>query len=141
MSDQNTNPTPGPIPPTMVAVVPPVQTPKISLMAKISSKIPPKMKEAFNKFYSNKKIFWPVSIVFGILFLTILVGLLFGSRNNGQTAPKKSPTPTPQVQENAPEMSRGSTETKLNQLKNQINGLDFSQSRLKPPSIDFKVSF
>ncbi len=143
MNDQNTNTnsSPGVEPTTPPVSANPEPIVKPNLREQISSKIPPKVKETFNKFYANKKVFWPVTIVSGLLFLTILLGLLFGSGDKGQSIAKKISTPTPVSQENVDQKSQGSTETKLEQLKDQINAFDVNQQRLQPPAIDFEVSF
>jgi len=120
--------------------VPPV---KPSIFSKISDKIPQKVKDLFNKFYANKKIFWPITILFGIIILIIILGLLFGT--------PKTPTPpgskkTPQPLETTPEASPSgdvlsTSDRLLKELNNQINSLDLGQNKLKPPVINYKVDF
>ncbi len=139
MNDQNTNqPIEPSLPPTPTPTVPqPIA--KTRLVDKISAKIPPKVKEALKKFYENKKIFLPVSIAFGLLLLTLIIGILFGSR--GEAPQTVEATPTPKSQETGTQESSASSETKLEQLKNQIEGLDIDQKRLQPPTVDFKIKF
>lgn len=99
---------------------------------------------SFNKFYTNKKIFWPVTIAVGLLFLVILLGLMFGKRNGSQMV-SKIPTPTPIVQDTPISSASGNilteTQIKLSDLKKQINTLDVRASRLKPPFLDFDIKF
>lgn len=98
----------------------------------------------FNKFYSNKKIFWPVSVALGLIFLIILLGLLFGKRRVVQNV-SKSPIPSPIVQATPEATNSGNviidSQNKLNILKNQINNLDVKQSRLQPPVLNFSLKF
>jgi hypothetical protein len=121
----------------------PVQVPEPNLFKKLYAKVPQKIKEGLNKFYANKKVFWPVTIAFVLIFMVIVVGLLFGSKTGIQIA-KKSPTPTPIVaatpQPEAQDLL-SILERKLNDLKFQIANLDVNQKRLQPPVINFKVSF
>lgn len=127
-----------------ITQVKPLEPPaKPTVFSKISDKIPQKVKDIFNRFYVNKKIFWPITILFGIIILIIILGLLFGS--------PKTPTPpgpkrTPQLVEATPEASPSGdilsvTEKQLKDLGAQINSLDMVQSKLKPPSINYKVDF
>lgn len=113
-------------------------------LAKISGWIPPQVKEILAKFYTNKKIFWPVTIVFGILFLVIILGLLFGSPNAPVQVVKRA-TPSPFVQPTpapcSPTDQLCLTGNQLKDLKNQINSVDLRQSRLSPPQIDYDIKF
>lgn len=97
-----------------------------------------------SKFYTNKKIFLPVSISFGLIFLILILGLLFGKRNTTQVAPE-TPKPTPTAQNTPQATTSGDilseSQIKLNSLKNEINNLDVKQSRLQPPSLDFDIKF
>lgn len=142
MNDQNQNINTG-IPP---AQIPPQNMPKISIDWKtLPEKLKPILVAMFNKFYSNKKLFWPVSISFGLIFLVIVLGLLFGKRGVPQVVNTATPTPVPTVQSTPQATSSGDiltdSQNKLNDLKNQINNLDIQQSRLQPPALDFNVSF
>lgn len=126
----------------------PVNTPqipeKVSFLKKLWAKLPQKIKDILISFYSNKKIFWLVTGAFGLVFLTIILGLLFGSTNPKTQTTKKVVNPTPQSQETpAPETKDALTETddRLKALKTKINNLDVKQSRMSPPEINFKVSF
>jgi len=111
---------------------------------KLAEKIKITLINLFNHFYSNKKLFWPVSIAFGLILLLIVVGLLFGKRTkNAGTI--ELPTPPPIVQ-STPEASMSGdilldSQKKLLDLKNQINALDIKQSRLKPPTLNFNIKF
>lgn len=96
------------------------------------------------KFYTNKKIFYPIAGMFGLMFLIIILGLLFGNRKPMVVRPTPTPTPiTSEVIESpTPKGDALSViEQKLLDLKSQIDSLDIKQSRLQPPSMDFKISF
>ncbi len=135
---------------TQVSPVEPKKTSPVSeIVSKISDKIPQKAKDLFGRFsesgfYANKKIFWSISILFGIIFLIIILGLLFGSP---QSAPipvaKKTPVPfvlaTPTASPSGDVLTM--TENQLKDLNNQINSLDISQNKLKPPDINYAISF
>ena len=97
------------------------------------------------KFYQNKKIFFPVSISVGLLFLVILIGLIFGGKKRTQVV-KNTPSPTPTFSgttnpDTTGEDALSQIEQRLNDLKNQITNLDAKQSRLQPPTLDFKIKF
>lgn len=107
-------------------------------------KIPAPVKQIFAKFYSNKMIFWPVTIVFGLMFLIIILGLLFGSA--GQTpVPKPKITPVPFVQATPSPCATSDTlcitGNRLQDINSQIKALDLKQSRLSPPQINYEISF
>lgn len=96
------------------------------------------------RFYTNKKIFFPIVIAFGLIFLTILLGLIFGGKK--ATAPRSTPTPTPFVSQNQPTASPSGDilsqmGQELSDIKTQINAFDVRQGRLQPQAIDFKTSF
>lgn len=97
------------------------------------------------KFYTNKKIFLPVTIASSLIVLMILIGLIFGGRMSVQVQ-KSSPSPTPAssgatiVPSGAPD-TLSQIEQKLTDDKNQINSLDVKESRLQPPTLDFKIKF
>ncbi|HKB88154.1 MAG TPA: hypothetical protein VKC53_00745 [Patescibacteria group bacterium] len=144
MIDQNQTVNQNPIPMPQVNV-PPQETPKLgSDLKSLTEKIKLLAIRGLNKFYSNKKIFWPVSISFGLILLIIILGLLFGRKNLGQNM---TPVPTPPpVIENTPEASSSGdilidSQNKLSKLKIQINNLDINESRLKPPAINFDIKF
>lgn len=133
---------------TGITQVSPIETKPVSkgsaFLSKISEKIPQKVKDIFNRFYANKKIFWPITILFGIMFLIIILGLLFGSPNAPTVlTPKKTPQPATQA---TPEASPSGDalsiiENQLKELGSRINSLDTAQSKLKPPAINYNVSF
>lgn len=130
---------------TGIETAPPPELPKAGFagfVSRISDKIPPRFKEIFAKFYANKKIFWPITIALGLLFLVIILGLLFGTRTSAVPA---RVTPTPFI-ENIPTASPSGdiltvTGNQLLDLSNQINSLDLKQSRLAPPTINYNISF
>ena len=105
--------------------------------------IPARIKEIWSKFYSNKKIFWPVSISLGLFLLVLLTGLLFGTRN--RVARPTTPFPTPAVSVTPvptnPDDILTITNVKLLELDAEIKELDVRQSRLAPPSVNFDIRF
>ena len=114
-------------------------------MERIIEKYKPILLNAFNKFHSNKKIFWPITISFGLVFFVIILGLIFGKHTSTQYYAIKIPSPSPYVQSTPEATSSGNilidSQNKLNDLQNQINNLDVRQSRLQPPSVDFNIQF
>lgn len=125
----------------------PPQPAKFGKLQEFSNKIkkvlnPLWLKFTQSKIYTNKKIFLPLSIAFCLIFLIILIGMIFGGKGAG-TQTNAGPTPVPQISQEA--TPSGDTlsqyEQKLTDLKSQINNLDVKQSRLQPPSLDFKISF
>lgn len=139
MTDINPIPTTQPIVPPQT---PPVSTPVPDWKNQLT-RVKLTLMNIFNKFYSNKKIFWPVTIAFGLIIFLIVVGLIFGKRSG--KAPIKLPTPTPFVQVTPQASASGDILTtsgeKLNNLKNQINNLDVKESRLQLPVLNFNIKF
>lgn len=116
--------------------------PKPSFIQRIKAKIPPKIQEMASKFYAKKIVFWPVTIVFSLLFLTILLGLIFGNRSSRKEALIPSPTPLltgPVVPSESGSLTQ--TEADLEILRQRINTFDVRQGRLKPPTLNFDVEF
>ena len=108
------------------------------------NKYKPVAVNSFNKFYSNKKIFWPVVGFFGLVFLIILLGSLFGGKktiSNVSSRPSAPPIiqPTPVPTQSSDVLTN--SELKLNDLKNQIQNLDVKASRLQPPTLYFNIKF
>jgi hypothetical protein len=144
MNDQNQNintdiPTQEPVP---IPVEAPQPVPTGWRL--VLSKAKPLLISGFNKFYSNKKIFWPVSIVLGLLLLVIILGLIFGNRGGPQNV-SKTPTPSPIIQSTPIATDSGdiltNSQIRLKDLKNQIINLDPHQSRLQPPNLNFDIKF
>lgn len=114
---------------------------------KLLEKYKPVFLKYFGKFYSNKKIFWPVSIAIGLFLLVLIAGLLFGKKG-GSTNPtpvKKLPTPTPFVRPTPNDSIKSGplfeAQQKLDDLENQIKNFDVKQTRLQPPTINFEIRF
>lgn len=110
---------------------------------KILAKIPQPVKNVFVRFYSNKKVFWPIAGALGLVIFIVIIGLLFGTKQ--QRAPTAKSTPTPQVQ-TSPEASPSGDpltiiQNKLDSIRSQINSLDVYQERLQPPSLNFNIKF
>lgn len=97
------------------------------------------------KFYQNKKIFLPISISLGLIVFMILIGLIFGKRKAAPVAtPKPTPTPITTQSTSAPSVGTDALsqiEQKLLDIGRQINDLDVKQSRLQPPTLNFKIEF
>lgn len=98
-----------------------------------------------SRFYTNKKIFLPVTVALGLIVLIILIGLIFGGKRSGQSQ-KSLASPTPASGENivAPSTTPDvvtQIEQKLADLKTQINAIDVKESRLAPPTLNFNVKF
>ncbi len=144
MNDQNQNTSVDT--PAQASVPIPVEAPQPVLTGwrLVISKAKPILVTGFNKFYSNKKIFWPVSIVLGLLLLVIILGLIFGNRGGSQNV-LKTPTPSPIIQSTPEATESGdiltNSQIKLKDLKNQIINLDPHQSRLQPPNLNFDIKF
>lgn len=139
---QNPNINIPPQPPVLPVAETPAQAP--IGQSQLISKAKAMISAGFNKFYTNKKIFWPVALAVGFLILVILLGLIFGNRNGGQTV-SNIPTPSPVTQSTPVSSASGEiltdTQIKLNDLKKQVNTLDVRASRLKPPALDFDIKF
>lgn len=116
--------------------------PKKGIFIKVWDKIPSNLKTVLIKFYSNKKVFLPISISFGLIFLVIILGLLFGTRGTEAPISKKTPVP---ASSGSPTMEPGNAlsqiQLQLIKLKDQVLGLDVNQSRLKPPPVNFEIRF
>lgn len=108
-------------------------------------KIPAPVKAVFAKIYANKLMFWLMTGIFGLLFLVIVLGLLFGNRGGNAATPKKTPTPPPFVLATPAPCTETDvlcqTGNKLLDLENQIQNVDLRQSRLAPPQINYDISF
>lgn len=143
INQQNQPPIPSAAPD--VSNSPPITAPQTALAPKnLLPKVRPLLAGLFQKFYSNKKVFWPVAAAFSLILFVIIIGLLFGKRN-AQTPTVKLPTPSPIIQSTPMATSSGNilidSQNKLNDLKNQINNLDVSESRLQPPTLNFDIKF
>lgn len=123
---------------------------KMNLKEMFWNKMPEKVKGILTKIsasrlYANKKIFWLITGAFSLVILTIILGLLFGSKDNtSQTNTKRLPSPTPQeMSQPTPEAkdALSQTDDRLRDIKNRINNLDVKVSKLSPPEVNFKVSF
>ncbi len=106
----------------------------------------PILMSMFNKFYINKKVFWPVSIFLGLVVLIAVLGLLFGSKGGQRSViTTRVATPTPFVRA-TPKITPENgilfeTQQILEDLKNQIRAFDVKQTKLQPPSINFDIKF
>ncbi|HTK03939.1 MAG TPA: hypothetical protein VL401_04220 [Alphaproteobacteria bacterium] len=110
------------------------------IFTKIWERIPQRIKDVLVKFYTNKKIFWPVTIAFSLIFFIILLGLLFGNKTRPISEIKNTPSATPAFQ--LPDSSsKDPNSDPLQDLKKKINDFDVKQSRLTPPTINFDIQF
>lgn len=116
-----------------------------SYLQRIINVMPMPVKNYLNKFYSNKKIFLPITIAIGLLILVILAGLIFGNK----TASKKiiiktTPTPgasftaTPQATQSGDTI--GALENSLKSLKSKGDSWDIRQNKFQPPEMEFDIS-
>ncbi len=96
------------------------------------------------RFYSNKKIFWPITIAFGLIVLMLIIGSIFGGkRNQPEQAVVITPTPFIQVTP-IPSPSVGLLKDigdKLTNLKNSIEDWDPKQGKLQPMNLNFDIRF
>ncbi len=122
----------------------PLNIPGKEALLKLIAKLPPPLQDLINKFYSNKLIFWTITTLFGLMFLIIVLGLLFGSAGN-TPAPVKTTKPTPNsitLPSSTPSVNvLQQTQIELSALKDKINSLDIKQSHLKPPPFNFDIKF
>lgn len=129
------------IPPS-VPIVP--NNPKADALKNLITKISFLAKSVWQQIYSNKKVFWLICGMLGLLFLTLIVGLIFGKKTTTVINPNKTATPAPQVQ-TTPQLGINDQFSPIDQnltnLKNQINTLDVKQSQLQPPAVNFVVKF
>lgn len=103
--------------------------------------------EAFKrtKFYTNKKIFYPITGMFGLMFLIVILGILFGKRSSTPVITTR-PTPSPFVVKSEATPTPGDdvlsqAEQKLFDIKTRMDGFDAKQGRLQPPTLNFKIEF
>ena len=137
MTEQILNPN---IPVTPVA--PPAPSPA---WKNILEKVRPLLtKFSESRFYQNKKIFLPVSIAFGLVFLVLILGLIFGKRTVSQPV-TKTPSPSPTTIATPEATTSGGilldSKNKLKTYKDQIKSIDVKESRLQPPVIDFNIKY
>ena len=131
--------------PTVNPVPQPVQTPQNS-----GNKIVDLLNNLPKKIMENKKVLIIVGVVFVIFIILILLASVI-TKNIKNAIIKRpvvnSPTPTPAEQITDPtkvSTVAGELSTfkdQLVNLKNQIDNLDVDQSRISPPSINFKINF
>lgn len=141
MNPENNNPstatgtTPPPVTPTPTPVKSKFDTQNIKDMGM----------KLFDKFYANKKIFWPVTVFFVIVFLIVVLGLLFGKKK--PTEPVVTDRPSPSVfiapRPTFPPMEGmlGEAAEKLSTLRDFIENMDVRQGRLTPPKLNYEIKF
>lgn len=102
-----------------------------------------KVRELWTKFYSNKKVFWPITGAVSFFLLVLIAGLLFGTRKS--TIKPVIPTSTPAALTTPTPTESGDILTTINvkliQLDAKIKELDIRQSRLSPPVVNFDIKF
>lgn len=115
---------------------------KKSLLGSFWSKLPAGLKSKLNNFYSNKKVFIPVVGAFGLIFLVIVLGLLFGNKRTIRNIAVIENTPQAQATPiKNPTDALSLIQINLAKLKDQILAQDVKQSRLQPPPINFDIKF
>jgi hypothetical protein len=131
--------------PVTNSAVSPITPPPLDQPKTIKKNIKSIIINTFNKFKSNKRVFLPVSISLGLIFLIIVIGVIFGKRTTTQVVTKNAATPTPIVQSSPQATTSGdvllTNQNKLNDLKNQINNLDIKEGELQPPTLNFDIKF
>jgi hypothetical protein len=124
-----------------VASQPQVDVPSVPEAPKPKAKIKDQVKETYLK-VKDKKMFKILAVLFGIIFLLIVVGSIYSIVKNSNRNQAVLPSPSPQA--TAPVMlteeSKKSKST-LEELKSKILNLDVNQKHLTPPNIDFDISF
>lgn len=97
----------------------------------------------WNKFYSNKKIFWLITSLFSLIILISISGLIFRLVRSNQKTTIQTSTPTPMAQTQTEEKKEplDLAKEELTKLDGQIKNLDIKQQKLMPPAVDFKVDF
>lgn len=129
---------------TPAPVSPPAEPTVASTSKLLIDNAKPIITNTFNRFYSNKKVFWPVAGFFILVFLIIILGLLFGSKKPVTVAvPQVTSTPfilsTP-IASPSSEFLAGEYNKLLN-LKNILEQMDVKQNKLLPPPLNFEVKF
>lgn len=107
--------------------------------------IKPIAKEVLSKILANKKLTYLLAGLFGIIFLIIILGLLFGKRvKTTPTSTTKTPEPASQNfggNPSSPSGILGESVQKLKVIEGNIINFDIQQNRLLPPTVDFDVNF
>lgn len=114
--------------------------------AEIKDKFLPILKETSERVHKNKKLFWIVNSLFGVIVLLIVVGSIYKTiQKKSATVVKSTPTPTSQ----STYVNTGDkiyddltlNEDNLHVVKDSLINYDPQQKRLSPPEIDFDISF
>ena len=143
--------------PNPVPTAPPVLSPPASSVSS-SSPLPPgkpvllgnKLKDRFNSFPKNTKIFVIVmGVTFLVLFVLVLFAAAFGKKKNvPQIIPTASPvseSPQPEVILNASRYATDSgvlkIESDLKDFQKQLDIVDVKQTDLSLPNLDFNIKF
>lgn len=126
----------------------PLKTPEPALKSGVLQKLQlvlTTVKTIFTKFYTNKKIFVLVLLSLALILITIIVGVVFGSKNKKTLVIQTTPSPvfyaTPIPQTPQATDSSSVFETRLKNLGSDIDKLDVNQSKIKPPELHFDISF
>ncbi len=121
-----------------------IKIPGKEFITNLVAKLPTPLQDVLYKFYANKMIFWTITILFGLMFVIIILGVLFGSAGTPQPV-KTAPKPTPYLNTQPTASPSGNvlqqTQFQLSALKDKINALDVRQSPLKPPPFNFDIKF
>lgn len=103
------------------------------------------IKNTFAKFYANKKVFVLVSLALTLILITIILGVIFGSKNKKAVVTQTTPTPvsyaTPIPQTPQSSDSASLFETRLKNIGSDIDKLDVNQSKINPPELHFDIKF
>lgn len=131
-----------------VPSVPPANTPpptsKIPSMNQVKNSIGPLMKDVFGKLYENKRVFYLITSLLGLILLVVIAGVIYKMSDNLAGKAKAVPTVTPEIQTDVVEENLSplqKLEKDLMNAKVKIDNLDVKQLQLAPPAIDYKVNF
>lgn len=112
-------------------------------------KIKPILIKVINKFkesklFTNKLIFWSITIFACMVLFIIIIGLLFGKKKN-VVIQKPTPSVIPFILKTPTSTSTNDilskSQEKLILLKSQLDQLDVMQGRLQPPTLNFDIKF
>ncbi|MEK7470956.1 MAG: hypothetical protein AAB622_03100 [Patescibacteria group bacterium] len=119
---------------------------KTPAFKKFKENIGPLMKDVLARVMGNKKMFYLLSGILGLLILIIIVGVIYKISGSFTSKVKVTPTPTATGQnintvnqENLSPLDK--MENDLNGVKIKIDNLDVKQLPLTPPVINYKIKF
>lgn len=138
---QNQTGIPVPVAPPVGATPPASKIPSLSQM---KNSIKPLLKNVFGKLYENKKMFYLVMSLLGLIVLIIVAGVIYKMSRNLSSRSKVTLTPPPVAEtittnENLTPLEKMENDLKATKVK--IDALDVKQLPLTPQIIDYKIKF